>query len=105
MENECLWCTYQGTKTGLLFPSALSSPCVSRSKHRLITGHSAQPDCVRLSSEHRREQHSCPKAFKVNSQGIWEMCEGGHISAPELDSDSDHERNLTQTHARVDLQG
>lgn len=50
--------------------------CVSRSKHGLITGHCAQPDCARLSSEHRREWHSCPKAFKVNSQGIWEMCEG-----------------------------
>lgn len=28
MENECLWCTYQRTKTSLLFPSALSSLCV-----------------------------------------------------------------------------
>lgn len=55
-------------------------------------------DCVRLPSERRREQHSCPKAFKVNSQGIWEMCEGGHVSASELDSDSDRERDLTQTH-------
>lgn len=81
METECLWCTYQGTKTGLLFPSALSfcvcvCVCVSRSEHRLITGHSAQPACVRLPSEHRPQRHSCPKAFKVNSQGIWEMCEG-----------------------------
>lgn len=70
MENERLWCTYQRTQTSLLVPSALSSVCVSRSKHRLITGHSARPGCVRLSSEHRREWHSRPKAFRQFSRNL-----------------------------------
>lgn len=56
--------------------------CVSRSKHRLITGHSAPADCVRLSSERiPAPRHTKPilKEFR--------KCVKGHVSASELDSD------------------